>query len=134
MKPRPYTIRAEGMRARVIECISNLNLDKAWDITIEPHRERRSLSQNSLMWKWIGEVVEHVHEATGQDSDDIHEFLKQKFLRPKVIEINGEIVKRWSTKGLSKAEMGAYMEKIYAWATSEMGLLLPVPEDLGSAR
>ena len=113
--------------------IASLNLDKPWAITIEPHREKRTLSQNALMWKWHEEVVKYVHEATGQDKDDIHEHLKQKFLTPKITEINGEISKRWSTKGLSKAEMSEYMNKIYAWATSEMGLLLPVPEDLGRA-
>ncbi len=133
MKPRPYTIRSEVNRDAVLKVVGMLNLEKEWDITIEPHRQRRTLSQNALMWKWVEDVVKYVHEATGQDKEDIHEFCKQKFLDPKVIEINGEIVKRWSTKGLSKAEMSAYLDKIYAWATSEMGLLLPVPEDLGRA-
>ena len=133
MKPRPYVIRCETTRAAVLAGIARLNIEKSWDITIEPHRKRRSLSQNSLMWAWVNEVAEHVREATGQDSDDIHEFFKQKFLTPRIIEVNGETVKKWSTKKLTKAEMSEYMNRIYAWATSEMGLLLPVPEDLGRA-
>ncbi len=132
MTPWPYMVRDETTRSAAMGLIGMLNVaDKQWDITIVPHRERRSLSQNALLWKWLEEVVKHVHEATGQDKDDIHEHLKQKFLTTKITEINGEISKRWSTKGLSKAEMSAYLDKIYAWATSEMGLLLPVPEDLG---
>ena len=124
-------IRDEDMRARVVGHIRNLNLDKPWQITVEPYKQRHTKSQRGLMWIWVEGVVEHVHADTGQDKEDVHEFLKQKFLRPKIIEINGEIVKRYSTTGLSKAGMSEYMNKIYAWSTTEMGLMLPVPEDLG---
>ncbi len=132
MKPRPYIVNSEGTRDVVLASIANLNIEKQWDITIEPHRERRSLSQNSLMWMWINEVAEYVHEATGQGSDEIHEFFKGQFLPRRVIEIGGVVENApGSTKNLTKAEMSTYMDKIYAWATSEMGLLLPVPEDVG---
>ncbi len=135
MKPRPYIVNSETTRSAAMASVGMLNVTgKVWDITIEPHRERRSLSQNRLMWSWINEVAEHVHEATGQGSDEIHEFFKGQFLPRRVIEIGGVVENApGSTKKLSKAEMSEYMNKIYAWATSEMGLLLPVPEDLGRA-
>ncbi len=125
----PVIIRDEGMRTRVVQHIANLNIEKPWAVTIEPYKNRRSLSQNSLMWKWLEEVVAHVHQSTGQDKEDIHEFFKQKFLTPKIIEFNGETVKKWSTKNLTTAEMSQYMDQIYAWVTTELGLLLPVPQD-----
>ncbi len=130
MKQNPTVIiRDEGMRTRVIQHIAALNIDKSWAITIEPHKKRRSLSQNALMWKWLEKVVEHVHETTGQDKEDIHEFFKRQFLTPKLKEVFGVIVKTWSTKDLSTAEMSTYLDKIYAWVTSELGLLLPVPQE-----
>ncbi len=125
-------IRDEGMRERVVQHIAGLNISKPWAITIEPYKGRRTLSQNALMWKWIEAVVMHIHEATGQDKEDVHEWLKTQFLPAKVIEIDGRVVFRYSTKGLTTAEMSKYMDKIYAWATTELGLLLPVPEGLGS--
>ncbi len=129
----PIIIRDEGMRARLIQHIAALNLDKPWAITVGLYKKRRTLSQNALMWKWVETVVMHIHEATGQDKEDVHEWLKTQFLPAKVIEIDGRVVFRYSTKGLTTGEMSNYMDKIYAWATSEMGLLLPVPEDLGRA-
>ena len=133
--PQPsILVSDEGTRARVIEHISGLNLNKPWRVTVEPHRERRSLNQNALMWAWVNRVAAHVHEATGQGNDEIHEFFKGQFLPWRVIEIGGIVeTVPGSTKKLSKAEMSEYMNKIYAWATSEMGLLLPLPEDLGRA-
>lgn len=131
MKANPTVIiRDEGMRTRVVQHIAALNVDKPWAITIEPYKERRTLSQNALMWKWVEAVVMHIHEATGQEKEDVHEWLKTQFLPAKVIEIDGRVVFRYSTKGLTTAGMSKYMDKIYAWATTEMGLLLPVPEDL----
>ncbi len=125
-------IRDESMRERVVQHIAALNVEKPWAITIEPYKGRRTLSQNALMWKWVEAVVMHIHEATGQDKEDVHEWLKTQFLPAKVIEIDGRVVFRYSTKGLTTAEMSKYMDKIYAWATTELGLLLPVPEDLSS--
>lgn len=130
MKVNPTVIvRDEGMRTRVVQHIAALNIDKPWAITIEPYRKKRTLSQNALMWKWINEVAQYVHEATGQDSDDVHEFFKVKFLPARIVELGGEIIEWRTTTRLTTAEMSEYMNKIYAWVTTELGLLLPVPQD-----
>ena len=133
MKKQTIILRDDGMRARILDHISRLNLEKPWEITIGRYRDKRTLSQNSLMWKWIEEVVQGLHDDTGQDKEDIHQHLMELFLMPKITEINGKISRRWSTKGLEKAEMSQYMDKIYAWATTEMGMMLPLPEELGRA-
>jgi hypothetical protein len=124
-------LRDENLRQRVIELIGALNLDKLWQITIEPYRKKRSLSQNALMWVWLEEVVKHVHETTGQDKDDIHEFFKAKFLPARQVEMAGDTIEYRTTTKLTTAEMSAYMNAIEAWATSELGLLLPLPVELG---
>ncbi len=134
MSRPPTIIRDAAKRAEVAKHIGGLSLDKAWVVTVEPHKQRRSLSQNALMWSWLNEVAAHVHEATGQDSDAIHEFFKGQFLPRRIIELGGTIENApGSTKKLNKAEMSAYMDKIYAWVTTEVGVLLRVPEDLGRA-
>ena len=129
MRKQSIVIRNEEMRRRVISFLSNLNIEKPWEITIEPYRKKRSLSQLRLMWLWIGEVAEHVREHTGMDSEDVHAFLKEKFLPPRIIEIAGEAVEYRTTTKLTTAEMSEYMDRIYAWATTELGLLLPLPEE-----
>lgn len=120
----------EDSKQRAVETIQNLSAETKWKIEIKIDRNLRSLNQNALMWQWVTNVVDEVHEFSGQDKDDIHEFFKQKFLTPKIIEISGETVLRYTTTNLEKGEMSLYMEKIYVWATTELGLILPTPNDL----
>lgn len=129
MKKQTVIIRDEVLRARVMSAVRSLDLSRPWEVTIAPHRKRRSLSQNSLMWKWHSEVVDAVHEYTGTDKDDIHEFFKRKFLTPRIVEIGGEVAERYTTTTLNTAEMSEYLDKIYAWVTGTLGIVLPLPEE-----
>lgn len=129
MRKQTIIIRDEKLRARVIGWIRAINLDKPWRVTVEPHRKRRSLSQNSLMWLWIGEVADLVGQHTGMDAADVHEFFKQKFLPPRIIEVGGVTEDVRSTAKLTTLEMTTYMDRIYAWVTTELGLLLPLPQE-----
>jgi hypothetical protein len=122
-------IRDEKLRARAIGMLRAISLDPPWRVTVEPHRKRRSLSQNSLMWLWLGEVAELVSQDTGMDADDIHEFFKQKFLPPRIIGMLGETIDVRTTTKLTTLEMTIYMDRIYAWVTTELGLLLPLPQE-----
>ena len=132
MAKETVIISDEDTQFRVAKVIGGLNLDKPWVVSWERHVKRRTLSQNRLMWDWIDDVVDHVEEYTGHDKHEIHDFLKRKFLGPKRV-IVGDSVEDCtpSTKNLNTAKMTDYMNKIYAWATTELGLFLPVPEDLG---
>lgn len=126
-----FTIHDDHSRNRMIDFVRNLSLNKKWDIEVKPHTKKRTLSQNALMWKWLDEVVKLVSDHTGHDNDEIHEIFKQKFLVPKLIdnfELGGEPYRSWSTKKLDKKEMSQYMEKIYAFCTTDLGLFLTVPQ------
>ncbi len=133
MMAGPIIIRDTAGRQIVQRHIAGLNLDKPWSITIKPHRKIRSLSQNALLWKWYETVVAELHDTTGQDKEAIHDAFKQKFLKPKVTDALGEVVTTYSTKGLETPEMSTFMDEIYAYCTTEWGLLLPLPGDLGRA-
>ncbi len=121
----PHIIRDETMRAAVCRLIYALDLAKEWSVTVEPHKERRSLSQNSLLWKWNGIIA----QETGNDVDVVHDTLKKKFLAPEEITLFGEKSLYRSTARLDTQRMSEYMNQVYAFATSELGILLPVPED-----
>jgi len=127
MTRAPIPIENEAQRKRVLGLIEGLNLSKQWQVTIEPKTKKRSLSQNALYWRWVGIIA----DATGNDNDDVHEALKAKFLTPRTIDIGGEQREIRSTAKQDKAGMTEYLNKVYAWATTELGLYLPVPEELG---
>ena len=120
-----HIIHTEEMRAGVCRFIAGLDLEKPWSVTIEPHKERRSLSQNSLLWKWNGIIA----QETGNDVDLVHDTLKKKFLAPEEITLFGEKTLYRSTARLDTRAMSTYLDQVYAFATSELGILLPVPED-----
>ena len=121
----PLIIRDETMRASVCRLIAGLDLAKPWAVTVEPHKERRSLGQNSLYWQWIGIIA----QETGNDPDTVHEVFKQKFLIPDEISFMGEKILYRSTARLDTGKMTTYLDQVYALATQELGILLPVPED-----
>lgn len=123
-------IRDADTLARAAKLIAQLNPEKPWRITIERYTKRRTPSQLALYWRWLDQVVQHIHEHTGQDKDDVHEALKAKFLPARIVELDGQPYEVRSTKKLSTQEMGAYIDKVYWWATSELGLMLPLPEEL----
>ena len=133
MAKETLIIRNESLRKMVLLTIGALDLAKPWRVTIERETKRRTLSQNALMFMWIDRVVKHVHEYTGHDKDEIHEWFKSKFAPVRIVDMHGEAVEYRSTKNFNTAEMTEYMNKIYAFCTTELGLFLPVPEDLGRA-
>jgi hypothetical protein len=121
-------ISCEGSRQRAAEHIANLCLDdRQWDVTVERHRKTRTLSQNRLYWKWVTGIASAVSEHTGYEPEDVHEYFKQRFLPGRRIEIEGMVAERFTTTKLNTAEMAEYTDKIYRWASQELGLVLPLP-------
>ncbi len=75
----------------------------------------RSLSQNNLYWAWLAKV----EMETGNAADDLHEYLKIKFLPKRIIRIKGkntfhELASVGSTTNITKIEFGEYLDKCSA--------------------
>lgn len=126
---RPLTIFDQASRQRCIDLISKLNVEKKWEVTIGRKTKKRTLSQNALYHKWVGIIA----DETGNDNEDVHEAFKRKFVPPREVEIFGEILMRQSTTDFDTKGMTEYMEKVYAFSVSELGILLPIPEEMGRA-
>lgn len=123
----PIRLTDEKIRGQVVGLIQSLDISNPWQVLIEPVKKRRSLSQNNLYWKWVGIIA----VSTGNDNDDIHDVLKAKFLTPREVEIFGEKRTVLTTAKLTTQEFKEYMDRVYAFATSQLGILLPLPEELG---
>lgn len=88
---------------------------------------RRSLNQNRFYW---GIVLAVISDSTGHTAEEVHEYLKTIMLPRKFIAIKGrevEIVK--TTTDLSTDEFEAYLERVRAWAKSELGIEIPTPNE-----
>lgn len=116
-------LRSELQRKTALDVIARLDLKYTWRVEVKRYVQRRSINANALYWKWIGIIA----QETGNDADDVHEAMKAKFLAHKIVM---EEPVRPSTTKLSKPEMSAYMEQTYQFATAELGIILPVPEEM----
>ena len=101
MAKETIIIRGVGGRRLALNKIVGLNIEKPWVLTIERETKRRTLSQKALMWSWIEGVVKHVHEYTGHDKDEIHEWFKSKFAPVRIVDMHGEAVEYRSTKNFN---------------------------------
>ncbi|MGA9606539.1 MAG: recombination protein NinB [Rouxiella badensis] len=101
---------------------------KRYRVSIVEWREKRTLSQNSLMWKWNEEIAKQVSK-TGKGkftSEELHEYLKEIYCPAKPITVFGETRYVKSTKLLDTGEMTRYLEQVDAWA-HRLGMRLTIP-------
>lgn len=114
----------------VIAYLRKLPEGKEYDVTVERHKIRRSVPQNALYWMWVGCIA----QETGGDREQIHEELKTMYLPTKHIRgLFDEVARPMSTTALDTKQFTAYLEKVQTFASAELGIVLPNPEDLAFA-
>lgn len=113
--------------APVIAYLQKLPPGKEYDVTVDRHKVRRSVPQNSLYWLWL----QCISDETGGDREQIHEELKTMYLPTKHIRgLFDEVVRPMSTTALDTKQFTDYLDKIQVFASVELGIVLPRPEDL----
>lgn len=126
MKKREYLIFGTDDWVNLRNAVGGLDLTKKWRVTIAPYVKNRTTDQNSLLWAWYTEISEH----TGHTPEEIHEYCKVSFLTPRPIIIEGKntkhALKYYTTTKLTTTEMTDYMDRIRAWAQTELGMTLSV--------
>lgn len=120
------TITTEEQRQAVLAALKGLSLGKkGWDVRWEKHVEKRSLSQSAYYFIVVGLIA----DDTGNSRDDIHEIMKQKFCPKTFTELEGDVYSVTTTTTLSVPQFSAYLEAVIAFATTEIGLILPARPD-----
>jgi len=111
----------------VIDYIERLPDDKQYIVDIKVKRKRRTIDQNRLYWLWLSCIM----DETGQHKDELHEFFKQHFLG--VTETwcfnKYQVFVPSSTTKLDTLEMTHYLERIQQFALTDLGIVLPNPQD-----
>lgn len=96
-----------------------------YTLTIKRASEKRSISQNDLMWMWF----QCISNETGTPKDDIYMYYCKKFLM-KTITVGERMERIYTTSSkLTVVEMTNFLNQIQADAASELGITLPLPED-----
>lgn len=117
------TGQVEGMAD--INGLLSLLPNGVYDVVIKRHREQRTLSQNDLMWMWL----KCIEDATGTPKQDIYLHYCKKFLLRKVA-IGNEVEMVYDTSSrLNTQQMTEFLNNIQADAATELGIILPTPQD-----
>jgi hypothetical protein len=122
--------RNEALKRRAISLIEGLPCEDVHEVAIRPFKSKRSIEQNRLMWMWIDLIRVHVGDSTGNffSGEEVHAWLKEKFLPVRIVDISGTAVKcAATTTKLNTKEMADYLTTIERFCASEMGLFLPIP-------
>lgn len=64
----PYTVNSAGSRDALCGMITALDITKAWTVTIEPFKKKRTLEQNRLQRQWLNEISEQLGDRTPEEA------------------------------------------------------------------
>lgn len=122
-----FKIRNHNDKEAVKSYVDKLPDGKQFDVSIKKKRTLRSYPQNSLYWLWLS----CISAETGNDKAFLHEYFKEQYLPKDQRVIFGHNVEiSISTTALDTAQFTSYLERIKQFASSELGIILPNPEDL----
>ncbi len=122
-----YKIENPRGKEAVKAIIDRLPDGKRYDVEIKLFRAKRSIPQNRLLHLWC----KCIEDETGQEAESVKRFCKEQFLGYKEVSMFGkQSYELTPTSSLNTQQFTLFIEKIQAWAASELGIVLPIPEDL----
>jgi hypothetical protein len=96
-------------------------------LTIQKYKKTRS---NPQLRYYFAVPVKYLSEHLGYHVDEMHDLLKHMF-NPKLIDVKGYCVEiGGSTGDLKTDEMEDYLSRIRMWASSELNLYIPLPNEV----
>jgi hypothetical protein len=107
---------------------------------IKMNRARPGRTYQQLKYYWAAHMTilfDHLNKAgwkredgTAGTKEDLHEMMKEKFLRVALVDGNGEVFgyRTRSTGELSVVEMMDFMENVAGWIADQFGIRVPPPE------
>lgn len=119
-----FIIKKPIDKEKVIAYLQRLpERELGYKLFIKTIRHSRSISQNNYYW---GVVIKIVGDELGYLPEEIHDALRIKFLTIHTDKL--PTVK--STVKLSTKEFEEYLEKIRRWASEELSICLPLPNEV----
>lgn len=123
-----YTIQNEAELAVAFQYAKRL-LSETQKINIEIQKQKmtRSIRQNRYYW---GVVLKIVADELGYFPEEMHHCFATMFLK-KIIKIGDREVETYnSTTRLKTDEFEDYLEKIRIFAAKELGIIIPLPNEV----
>ncbi len=138
-------IDSEAAKKRAHGVLDDLAIDGKHCVEFKPYVKKRSNGQNSFQWvALLGDIsMQGIIDGKQFSAAVWHEFLKEKLLPEQYEEgITLKSYAKWqempdgtlrmigSTTKLTTKGFSQYVEKCYAWGTTELGIRFTAAEDL----
>jgi len=128
MTPQTIVLDSEQRRARALDILGKLPLAQPWEVTIAPHKERRSSLQNARLWA----LHTRAGEVTGYAPEEMHEialcrhfgYTERECKNPLTGEIELRRIPNKRSSQRDKKEFAGFMEATEAFYISELGVWL----------
>lgn len=134
MNEQRIIISKGGDMTRAFAVIQAMVRDGTTELTVKPHKARRTVDQNALLWAIYGEIIKRGGEMmAGWDKDDLHELFLQLHFGSKVLTL-GKHKKRTALRRsskLNKQEFGEFVEFIVRYM-AEQGVYIELPGEMAA--
>ena len=109
--------------------LDHLNVYKTkYIVIVKAYRKKRTLKQNSLLWK----LYTVVGNELGYTKDEMHDTFREKFLpveTKSILGVDKKILTSTSAEEFTTKDMKDYIDQIYYFCVTDLGINLPHPDD-----
>lgn len=125
IKNGKFTLRNKAQFLRDVEKLPDMEM---W-VTFEKKKSKRSEQQSRYYWGVCVDMIRARFVELGNEcsKDDIHCFLKSKFLYTEVLKDDEVLQIPRSSATLNKSEFSEFIEKIQRFASETLDIVIPSP-------
>jgi hypothetical protein len=129
MKDFQLTFSSLGYFIQEVTKLLQSDQTKKFRVNIVGWKEKRSISQNCLYWRWLTEISKQaLIDGKKFKPETWHEYFKKYYCPVTTIEMPaGPPSKIISTTKLDTGQMHHYLNKVEYWA-QDKGFMLTIPE------
>lgn len=125
-----YSGKIEGGKFRPFDSkhfLDSIRKLEGKQVEVELRAEKRKRSDRLNRYYW-GVVIEYISQETGYTVEEVHDWLKAKFLGHKIVTIAGEKHPQINSSAeLSTDDFQKYILEITRWAGEFLQLTIPEP-------
>lgn len=99
------------------------------EVSVYNEKREKERTRTEQQNKYYHKLLDIICDYTGSDHRELHEDLKFKFLAYPYVREDKEYWIIKSTKDLTSKNFGDFLEKVFNWAVTEHGLVLPSSSD-----
>lgn len=123
--PTSGNLSLSDMQSQLLREQLQRNEGMEMQLSVEPYKHPRTNQQNKYLWSVVYKAIS---DHTGHHVNEIHDACKKMFLAPNFVRMGSKEEQiAGSTTELSTKEFGEYVDRVIAFAGTELSMAIPPP-------